>query len=878
MIPTDLVSRSASRHDVRSGAGPDACPDSRPDARPGCRPAARIPSSLAAAVLPRGPSWALATLLLAAIPAALCSGPAVAAPAAAPAAKSLQDVTQGLAAQPGFIDLWRDTAQGRVLLGVSALDQPFLLMSSLPYALGSNDVGLDRRQSGEVKLVRFQKHGNRLFLVQDNTRYVAASADADERAAVAESFAGAVLWAGDILASDGARHLVDFSSFLLADQHGVAARLAETRQGGYSVDPKRSAVLAADAKVFPGNVEMEALLTFQGPGQGEWVKQVAADPASLTMRQHISMVRLPDGGYRPRAYHPQSGGFDTGYMDFATPLASSLDVRWQVRHRLEKTVPGEAASPVKKPIVYYVDRGAPEPVRNALLEGARWWATAFEKAGFKDAYRVELLPEGADPMDVRYNIITWTHRATRGWSYGNALAHPLTGEIIRGAVTLGSQRVRQDILIAESLLAPYGANGKDGAPSDGRERLAEQMALARLRQLAAHEVGHTLGFAHNFAASRHGNGSVMDYPHPVLKLDAQGNVDLDGAYGAGLGRWDDYIVRHVYGEFAGDEQAALAQLRREAQAAGLTYVGDADARSPGAAHPHGLLWDFGPDIVQSWDSLSAVRKRALDGFSFNVLPDGRQAGEIEARLVPVYLLQRYQAEGLARLVAGGEFDYAAVADIRAGAARGGVRPVPPATQRAALERLAATLKAEYLALPPHVLDAMTPPSQGYERNREYFATRMGGLFDALSAAEAAAAHTASFLLDPGRLNRLAWQHARDARQPGVAEVLALLLQRTWRRDTVPAALAGGEAVQLAANWVLLDTLLHTLNGAKLHAGVDAEVRTALGQLAGWLEKNPGKGVTAASRREAATLVRAYLRDPRSVTLRALPPVPPGAPI
>lgn len=812
--------------------------------------------------------------------ASLAATPAIPALAATPAtpAKTLQEQTQGLSSQPGFIDLWRDTAQGRVLLGVSTLDQPFLLLSSLPYALGSNDVGLDRRQSGDVKVVRFQRHGNRLFLVQDNTRFIAGSSDADERSAVAESFAGAVLWAGDIIASDGGRHLVDFSSFLLADQHGVAARLADTRQGTYVVDAKRSAVLAADAKAFPDNIELEALLTFQGPGQGEWVKQVAADPASLTMRQHISMVRLPDSGYRPRTYHPQSGGFDTGYYDFATPLASSLDVRWQVRHRLEKTDPGAAVSTVKKPIVYYVDRGAPEPVRTALLDGARWWEKAFEKAGFKDAYRVELLPEGADPMDVRYNIITWTHRATRGWSYGNALANPLTGEIIHGAVTLGSQRVRQDILIAESLLAPYAQGTAGQGAQENTARLAEQMALARLRQLSAHEVGHTLGFAHNFAASRHGNGSVMDYPHPVLKLTAQGGVDVADAYGTGVGPWDDYIVKHVYGQFAGDEQAALAQLRRQARAAGLTYVGDNDARAAGAAHPHGLLWDFGPDIVKTWDSLSAVRRRALENFSFNVLPDGRQAGEIEARLVPVYLLQRYQAEGLARLLAGGEFDYGAAADIRAGAARSGVRPVPPATQREALNRLASTLQAEYLALPPNVLDVLTPPSQGYERNREYFDTRMGGLFDALSAAEAAAAHSASFLFDAGRLNRLAWQHARDAEQPGVAEVLDVLMQRTWRRDAVPASLAGGEAVQLAANWVLLDTLLHTLDGGKLHAGVEAEVRSVLAEFPGWAVKHPGKGVTAASRREAAALVQAYLRDPRSVKLRPLPPIPPGAPI
>lgn len=671
----------------------------------------------------------------------------------------------------------------------------------------------------------------------------------------------------------GGKHLIDFSSFLVADQHGVANRLSETKQGAYTVDAKRSAALPALAKSFPDNVELEALLTFQGPGQAEYVKQVAADPASLSLRQHISMVRLPDNGYQPRSYHPASGGFDIGYYDFATPLAKSIDVRWQVRHRLEKTDPGAAASTVKKPIVYYVDRGAPEPVRSALLDGARWWSTAFEKAGFKDAYQVELLPEGADAMDVRYNVITWAHRATRGWSYGNALTDPRTGQIIRGAVTLGSQRVGQDILIAESLLAPYGK----GANGD-KQKLAEAMALARLRQLSAHEVGHTLGFAHNFATSRHGNGSVMDYPHPVLKLDGAGQVGLQDAYGVGVGPWDDYIVKHVYGQFGGDEAGALARLRSEARAAGLEYVGDSDARTAGANHPQGLLWDFGPDSIKTWDSLTAVRRRALGNFSLDVLPDERQVGELEARLVPVYLLQRYQGEALARLIGGADFEYGTSGDIKAGLAKSGARVIPAATQRQALSRLADTLRAEYLALPAGVLDILTPPAQGFERGREYFETRMNSVFDAFSIAEAGAAQTSNFLLDAGRVNRLAWQHARDAQQPGVTEVLGLLLQKTWKREAVPASVVGGEAVQLAANWVLLDTTLRLLDGAKLHPNVDAEVRQLTLEFGQWLIKNPGKGLTASSRGQAADLIQRYLADPARVKLRPAPSIPPGAPI
>jgi len=785
---------------------------------------------------------------------------------AAEAPKTFAEQTQSLAVQPGFIELWRDAGKGRVLLSVRELDQPFLLVSSLPYALGSNDVGLDRAQAGSAKLVRFQKFGERLFLVQENTRFAARSADADERNAVAESFAGAVLWAGDILASEGPRHLVDFSSFLLADQHGVIQRLDETKQGAYHVDDKRSAVLPAEAKAFPDNVELEALLTFAGPGSGEYVRQVAADPASLTMRQHISLVRLPDSGYKPRAYHPFSGGIDTGYYDFATPLASSLDVRWQIRHRLEKG---------GKPIVYYLDRGAPEPVRSALLEGARWWTSAFEKAGFKDGFRVELMPEGADPADVRYNVITWVHRATRGWSYGNAVTDPRTGQIIRGSVTLGSQRVRQDILIAEALLAPYGKS----SPAE-RHQLAEQMALARLRQLAAHEVGHTLGFAHNFAASRQGNGSVMDYPHPVLKLGADGAIDLQDAYGVGVGPWDEYMVKYIYGDYGSGEAeaSALAKLRSDARAAGMQYVSDEDSRAPGASHPNGLLWDFGPDTLKTWDQLGAIRRRALDHFSYDVLPGERQAGELEARLVPVYLLQRYQGEAVARLLAGGEYESTTSADIRAGRSVAGIKITPAATQRAALKRLVDTLCAEYLALPANVLDQLTPPATGFERSKEYFGTRMTAVFDALSAAESGAAQTSTYLFDASRLNRLYWQHAREEAMPGPGEVIEAALSRGWKRSAVPASLAGGEAVQLAANWVVLDALLQVLDSGKLHANADADLRQQLRNFAAWLKANPGKGTTASSRAQAADLVLRYLADPRSVKLRTLPVIPPGAPI
>lgn len=790
------------------------------------------------------------------------------------AATSLASTMHGIPALPGFFDIYRDTAKGRVLLVITAFDTPFLLVTSLPYGLGSNDVGLDRGQSGESHLVEFRRIGNRVLLVEPNLRYRAVSPDVSERDDVRQAFAESVLWATEIVAEEIAptpRVLIDFNSYVLGDRHGIAMRLAAAKQGAYSVDDKRSAALVAESKSFPDNTELEALLTFSGPGEGEGVRDVAMDAESLTLRQHLSLVRLPGPGFIPRTYHPGSGALSIGFVDLAQPLDASIEVRYQPRFRLEKTDPSAALSPVKKPIVFYLDPGTPEPVRSALLTGANGWAHAFEQAGFKDAFRVELLPPGADAMDIRYNMINWVHRSTRGWSYGDAIKDPRTGEIIRGVITLGSDRVRQDVLIMDSLLAPYGRS--DEAT---RKQQIETTVLARQRQLAAHEVGHALGFAHNFAASRLGNGSVMDYPHPLLRLNAAGEIDMDNIYGVGIGPWDVFLVKHAYGQFApNQEAAALAALRAQITQAGFAYMSDADASAPGSSHPDALRWDYGGDTLKTFEQILAVRRKALNEFSEGVLSAGRQTGELEVRLVPVYLLHRYQVEAVARLLGGVSYRYAQAGE---GNTNPGNTPVPPTQQQAALQALLRTLSATELALPRHVLDLLTPPGAEYSRSREYFATQTTPVFDALSAAEACAMQTTQFLFEPARMNRLAWQHAFDAAQPGITAVLDQIFHGTWQNENTNASVPAANAVQLAANWVVLDSLLATLEGGQLHAQTQAEVRDNLSQWQHWLEKNPGHNSLASSRREAANYIAKYLADAKSVKLHALPVIPPGAPI
>jgi len=773
----------------------------------------------------------------------------------------------------GYFNLYWDAKAGKLWLEIDKWDTEFLYQSGLSAGVGSNDIGLDRGQLGGTRIVRLERSGPKVLLVQENLNFRAVSNDADEKRAVRDSFAESALWGFTAAAEENGRVLVDATDFFLRDAHGVTTALRRAKQGVYKLDASRSAIYLPNTKNFPLNTEVEAILTFTGDEPGRWVRDVTPDPAAVTVREHHSFVHLPPPGYKPRVYDPRSSFFGIAFMDYATPVSEPIMKRFAARHRLAKKDPTAASSEPVAPIMYYLDRGAPEPIRSALLEGARWWNQAFEAAGYKSAFRVELLPEGADMMDVRYNVIQWVHRATRGWSYGMGVIDPRTGEIIKGHVTLGSLRVRQDYLIAEGLLAPY-EKGKPVSPPAAPTRMQE-MALARLRQLAAHEVGHTLGLEHNYSASTVNRSSVMDYPPPLAKLDADGSINLNDAYAKGIGEWDKVSIAWGYQDFpAGtDESAALNKALMEGYAKGLRFLTDQDARPAGSSSSVAHLWDSGANAVDELNHLMQVRAAALNRFGENNIRDGAPLATIEDSLVPVYMLHRYQVEAAAKFVGGMDYTFAERGDGEVP-----TKIVAPAEQRRALAAVLATLKPAALALPEPLLGMIPPRPPDYERGREHFKIHTSPAFDALAPAEAAVQQTLQFLFNPERAARLVEFHARDAANPGLQEVLDAVIAATFKAPH-PAGYHG-EIARVADSVVLFD-LLGLATNERATTQVRAVASWEVGQLRGWLNVAKSSATDPAQRAHlayAAAQVEQFQKDPKKVDLQAPSEPPDGPPI
>ncbi|MFN8003033.1 MAG: zinc-dependent metalloprotease [Acidobacteriota bacterium] len=809
-----------------------------------------------------------------------------------PEDKSFASKIAGAQKIDGYFPLYWDANSGKMWLELSRFNRELLYQVSLPTGVGSNPLGLDRGELGRSHVVIFERVGPKILMIQPNYRYRALSNDPAERKAVEDSFARSVLWGFRVEAEQDGRVLVDATNFFLRDVHGVLDTMRQARQGNYRLDESRSAFYLPRTKGFPLNTEIEVTLTFVSDGEtGNLVRGVTPSPNAVTVREHHSFVELPDSNYQPRKFDPRVSANDIEFYDYASPFNEPIEKHWLVRHRLQKKDPTAAVSEPIKPIVYYIDNGAPEPIRTALLEGGAWWNQAFEAAGFKNAFQVKVLPADADPMDVRYNVVNWVHRSTRGWSYGASVVDPRTGEIIKGHVTLGSLRIRQDFMLGTGMLPKYAANGMGDASREclmaltpDLEYLAdtadiEAMSLARIRQLSAHEIGHTLGFAHNFAASTYGGrASVMDYPAPLVEIK-NGKLDLSNAYAVGIGEFDKFSVKFAYSQFAPgtDEAAELEKLVSQGVQAGMLFLTDADARPPGAAHPLANLWDNGEDPVATLKHELEVRRLGIEQFGLANVPNGTPLALLEAKFLPLYLHHRYQLQAAVKTLGGLYYSYAV--KTANGPSPSRVREiVPAAKQREALQTVLDTLKPDVLAIPPRILELIPPRAFGYEGGTaELFSKRTDPGFDPISAATIAADMAVSGLLQHQRAARCIEYHTYNAANPDFKDVVDALLKQTWKA-AVPKT-AHHAAIAQAVQSLVATRLMDLAANDAAAPSVRAVAADALRELQAWLKTPAAAAVNGTHRRATVDDIERFLTRPDAQRRQTTPlPTPPGDPI
>ena len=802
--------------------------------------------------------------------------------------KTIAALTEKAQRIDGFVPLYINSEEGKIFLEVPRFDKEMLYLVSLPTGVGSNPIGLDRAQLGSTKVVKFERAGNKVLLVQPNYDF-RATGDARQKKSVEESFARSVIWGFKIEAAEGDRVLVDATGLFIRDAHGVADRLNGARQGNFSFDESRSALYMPNTKGFPKNTEVEATITLtSNQAPGNLVNQVTPTGRHVTVRQRHSFVELPDDLYRPRRFDPRTGGIPISFYDYGTDINEDLEKRWIIRHRLEKKNPNAAVSEPVEPIIYYVDIGAPKAIQDALIEGASWWNQAFEAAGFRNAFQVKVLPTDADPMDVRYNVINWVHRATRGWSIGDSVVDPRTGEILKGDVTLDSQRARQDFLLGVGMQPQYSGGAYacelgavpevDYLAFDDSATEITAMAYARIRQLSAHEVGHTLGFAHNFAASTYGRGSVMDYPAPMVEIK-NGKLDFSNAYAKGIGEFDKFSTVYSYAQFAPgvNEDAELDRIVRDGIAKGMLYISDSDARPASAAHPLANLWDNGADPTAMLRHEMQVRRIGLEQFGLQNIPKGSPLSELELKFLPLYLHHRYQLTAAVKNIGGVYYTYA-VREAAGANPKSVAEPVPAERQREALQAVLATLDPKELAIPENLLRMMPPTAYGYGSGRsELFAKRTSPVFDPVGAAEIAADMAVSGLLEPNRAARMINQNARSRTSPHFSEAVDALVKAAW--NNAAATNANEAAIQRAVQSLTVNRLMDLAANSNANSEVRAVATEALRSLAGSLKQAGLSGMAGAHNRFTVDEIERFLARPAEPRKPTAPlQTPPGDPI
>jgi hypothetical protein len=787
--------------------------------------------------------------------------------AQAPAA-SIATATRGMKKHEGFLNFYHDEKNGKIFLEIDKWAEEFLYFATLSKGVGN---GGPERGRAVSSIAMFKNEGGKILLIEPVYEYRAVTDNQDVKKAVENAFAKSVIWGFTPAAIEGNTVLIDLTPFLLRDALNISNTITGSRRGegatgsGYRIDPTRSVIEMAHTKNFPLNTEFESIITFSGNVAGR--SNLAPDAGSITVNTHQSFVQLPDTNFKKRRFDPRSAFGMFSFYDFAAPMNEPIVKRFIRRHRLEKKDPTAAISEPVKPIVYYVDRGAPEPIKSALIEGGSWWNEAFEAAGFKNAFQVKELPADADPMDMRYNVVNWINRSgkpQRAFSFGHSYIDPRTGEILKGVVTLGSDRHRQDYLIAEGLLQPY----IDGKPIP---KAMEEMALARIRQLSAHEIGHTLGFNHNFAASPKGRASVMDYPYPRFSLKPDGTVDISNAYAKGIGAWDKRAVIWGYSHFAPgkNEEEELEKIMKETLKQGFVYIPDIG----GHAHATSHQWDDGTEPIVQIENIMKVRRKLLDNFSEKAIMDHAPMATLEEVLVPIYLLHRYQVEAVAKSLGGLFFTHAVKNDGQIT-----TKIVEPAIQWKAFDALMATISPEALMLPETLIQKIPPRPSGYPAGVETFARYTGPTFDPMAAAEAAASTTLSYLFSEQRAARLIEYNMRDNRCPGFMEVMDKLLQQTWKAPLSQNSYKSN--LQLLVNNLTLKYLLQLAANSQAADLVRGQAMLKIQELKEWMEQSMPSAAPAmkANMLYGIHQIKTFHESPAQFNIQPKPAIPPGAPI